>query len=249
MGNSAAERNSNSEWLPPWTRLEHEARYKFAAQFVRGKCVVDCACGAGIGSQLFAENGALEVRAIDSSDVAVSEAQKNCKCSNLKITLGDAVNTALPNACADVFISLETIEHIEDDEAFVEEVFRVLKPGGIFICSTPNRDMTNPATAMIDKPWNPHHLREYNLREFRARVETRLQTQGVYGQNPVSPWRARFVRQLAVSLGTSWAIKLNKLLKCRWFLIPSPRHHEVRPVSSKLDYEFYILVCIRPAQS
>jgi SAM-dependent methyltransferase len=246
MGKIAVERNSNLDWLPPWTRLEHEARYEFAARFVSGKRVIDCACGAGIGAELFASKGALEVRAIDSSADAVAEARKANARPNLQITLGEATCTGLPDEFADVFISLETIEHIENDAAFVDEAFRVLKPGGTFICSTPNRDITNPGTSIADAPWNPYHVREYNLDEFRARIESRFEIQGAYGQNPVRRRQVRLMRRLAEGTRPDLVIKFNKLLKCRWFLVPSPEHHAVRPVSNKHEFEFYVLVCRRP---
>jgi SAM-dependent methyltransferase len=246
MAAIAVERNSSHHWLPPWTRLEHEARYDFAARFVAGKQVVDCACGTGIGAALFASSGALEVHAIDSSAEAVAEAQKGNARSNLQITVGDATRTGLADAYADVFISLETIEHIEDDQAFIEETFRVLKPGGILICSTPNREITNPGTSISSAPWNPYHIREYNLAEFHACLESRFEIQGVYGQNPVHSTYMRAALWLAKRMGTALVIKINKLLKCRWFLMPSPEHHAVRPVLNQQNFEFYVLVCRRP---
>jgi SAM-dependent methyltransferase len=154
----------------------------------------------------------------------------------------------LPDGFADVFISLETIEHVEDDVALIEETFRVLKPGGIFVCSTPNREITNPGTSIADAPWNPYHIREYNLDEFRARLESRFEIQGVYGQNPVHFSYVLFMQRLAEGTSPAWAIRINKLLKCRWFLMPSPEHHAVRPVSEKHQFEFYILVCRRPGR-
>jgi len=235
------ERNTESNWLPPWTRLEHQGRYDFAASFVRGKHVVDCACGAGIGSALFAET-ALQVWAIDSSAQAVAEAQAACHRANLQIAVGDATRIDLPDHSADVFVSLETIEHLENDAALIDEAFRILKPGGIFICSTPNREMTNPGTSLHDKPWNPFHIREYTRDEFRARVERRFEMEGVYGQNPAGKWRVALGKQLASIIGTSLVVKLNKLLKCRWFLQSVPEHHAVRLATTDLDYEFYVLV-------
>jgi SAM-dependent methyltransferase len=242
----AVERNSAREWLPPWTRLEHEARYDFAAGYVQGKRVVDCACGSGIGSVRFASSGATEVVAIDSSPEAVEEARKEHRLANLRISVGDATQTELPDDSADLFISLETIEHLNDDKAFVEEACRVLKPGGFLICSTPNREITNPGTSILDKPWNPFHVREYNLPEFRALLESKFEIQGVYGQNPVKRSRVRAMERLARGMGAAFAIKINKLLKCRWFLLASPRHHAVREVSADCDFEFSILVCRRP---
>lgn len=240
------ERNSSSSWLPPWTKLEHQARYDFAAQFVPGKKVVDCACGSGIGSRLFAQT-ATEVYAVDSSSDAVSEAIASVQISNLHVSQGDATHLDLPDNFADCFISLETIEHLQNDAALIEEAYRVLKPGGLFICSTPNREITNPGTSIHEKPWNPFHVREYDPTEFRAALERRLEIVGIHGQNPSSRARVKVGKQFASIVGTAFVVKLNKLLKCRWFLLPSPAHHAVRPAEARLDYEFYILIGQVPA--
>lgn len=47
---------------------------------------------------------------------------------------------ALPDDIVDVFFCGECIEHVEDTSAFLAEVYRVLKPGGIAIFTTPNGD-------------------------------------------------------------------------------------------------------------
>ena len=60
----------------------------------------------------------------------------------------------------DCVISFQVIEHIKADVAFVSEVARVLKPGGKFIVSTPNRPMS-----LTRNPW---HVREYTAEEFSA---------------------------------------------------------------------------------
>lgn len=60
----------------------------------------------------------------------------------------------------DCVISFQVIEHIKRDEEFVREVHRVLKKGGVFIVSTPNRPMS-----LTRNPW---HIREYSSEEFSA---------------------------------------------------------------------------------
>lgn len=60
----------------------------------------------------------------------------------------------------DCVVSFQVIEHIKRDKEFVREVYRVLKPGGRFIVSTPNRPMS-----LTRNPW---HVREYTAEEFKA---------------------------------------------------------------------------------
>jgi 2-polyprenyl-3-methyl-5-hydroxy-6-metoxy-1,4-benzoquinol methylase len=51
----------------------------------------------------------------------------------------DAGVASLPEACADVVASLETIEHLENPRAFMRELVRLVKPGGYVIVTTPNQ--------------------------------------------------------------------------------------------------------------
>lgn len=68
----------------------------------------------------------------------------------------------------DFVISFQVIEHIEDDVAFVGEVYRVLRPGGRFIVSTPNRLMS-----LTRNPW---HVREYTPSEFEALLKSSFES-------------------------------------------------------------------------
>ena len=79
----------------------------------------------------------------------------------------------------DCVVSFQVIEHIRRDKAFVAEVHRVLKPGGRFIVSTPNRPMS-----LTRNPW---HVREYtaaHLRELLAEF-SEVDMRGVSGNDKV----------------------------------------------------------------
>ena len=79
----------------------------------------------------------------------------------------------------DYVVSFQVIEHIRRDKAFVAEVHRVLKPGGRFIVSTPNRPMS-----LTRNPW---HVREYTaaqLRELLAEF-SEVDMRGVSGNDKV----------------------------------------------------------------
>jgi 2-polyprenyl-3-methyl-5-hydroxy-6-metoxy-1,4-benzoquinol methylase len=105
------------------------------------------ACGTGYGAAILSGGGAESVDGFDASEEALREAQARPAVKNVAFRLGNAMHLPVANASYDLFLSLETIEHIEDDRAFLKEVARVLRPNGVFICSTPNRAMTNPFSA------------------------------------------------------------------------------------------------------
>jgi SAM-dependent methyltransferase len=63
----------------------------------------------------------------------------------------------------DTVVSFQVIEHIQDDRLFLEEIYRVLKPGGKAIISTPNIRQT-----LSRNPW---HIREYTGEQLKSLCE------------------------------------------------------------------------------
>jgi SAM-dependent methyltransferase len=68
--------------------------------------------------------------------------------------------SGIANESVDYVISFQVIEHIENDNEFVKEIARILKPGGRFICTTPNIKMS-----LTRNPW---HIREYTIEELNT---------------------------------------------------------------------------------
>jgi 2-polyprenyl-3-methyl-5-hydroxy-6-metoxy-1,4-benzoquinol methylase len=80
----------------------------------------------------------------------------------------------------DVVVSFQVIEHIQNDKKFLEEIHRVLKPGGKAIISTPNIKMT-----LTRNPW---HIREYTSRQLIdlcSSIFSRVEAKGVAGNDKV----------------------------------------------------------------
>lgn len=76
-----------------------------------------------------------------------------------QVLLDDMTHSSLPDNTFDFAVSVEVLEHVERDEDFVSEVQRVLKPGGVFLMTTPNGDfVTNH---------NPDHKRHYKRQELQ----------------------------------------------------------------------------------
>lgn len=74
--------------------------------------------------------------------------------------LDDMTVTGFPEARFDVVVAVEVLEHVGDDEAFVRNVGRVLRPGGTFVMTTPNGDF-------LPNPY-PDHKRHYRREQLAA---------------------------------------------------------------------------------
>jgi SAM-dependent methyltransferase len=141
--------------------IEHLHRYFLARELCRDKDVLDIASGEGYGSALIAQV-ARSVTGVEIDAEVVAYATAAYGRNNLIFRQGDARAIPLETASVDVVVSFETIEHLYEQEAFLAEVRRVLRPDGVFVVSTPDRDVYSPS----DSPANPFHVRELTLAEF-----------------------------------------------------------------------------------
>jgi SAM-dependent methyltransferase len=130
---------------------EHLARYRFARERVRGR-VLDVACGTGYGTSM------LQAVGVDLSLEALRYARRH----PAAYVAADAARLPFGRVF-DAVVSFETIEHVPDPGRFVADCARVLKPGGVFLVSTPNRELWSPRSP---KPVQRHHVKEFNRREF-----------------------------------------------------------------------------------
>jgi 2-polyprenyl-3-methyl-5-hydroxy-6-metoxy-1,4-benzoquinol methylase len=100
-----------------------------------GKRILDVGCGDGFLSEDFRKMGMYTI-GVDSSPGAVEAAKARCDEAYVA-DLGQS-RLPLPDACVDLIWAGEIIEHVFDTETFVEDLLRVLQPGGRMIMSTPN---------------------------------------------------------------------------------------------------------------
>ena len=92
---------------------------------------------------------------IDQNIIATSMRRR----SNIKrIEFDDMTRSSLPDSSYSCVVAVEVLEHVELDHQFVKEVYRVLKPGGIFLMTTPNGDFV--------KNTNPDHKRHYRRQQL-----------------------------------------------------------------------------------
>jgi ubiquinone/menaquinone biosynthesis C-methylase UbiE len=107
------------------------------------------------------------VIAIDISNDAIIYAQNNYKSSNAKFLKIDDGKLPFENNTFDLITSFQVIEHFHDTKQYLSEINRVLKPGGYFLLTTPDR-----ATRLFpfQKPWNYYHIIEYSPQTLKNKL-------------------------------------------------------------------------------
>lgn len=142
-------------------------RHVFAYEHVASRMkptdhVLEIGFGEGYGSILLAEHAGT-VTALDVDHDLVDHA--NQRHARDEVSFGHYEGEVIPygDDTFDHVVSMQVIEHIEDDVQFVREAHRVLKPGGYCWITTPNRAHRIPPGGKI---WNPFHVREYLPQEL-----------------------------------------------------------------------------------
>lgn len=156
---------------------EHVSRYIFASDFVRNKKVLDAACGTGYGSAMLAKT-ASKVFGVDISSEAIFYARSNYGVENINFSVADIGKLPFENDFFDVIVSFETIEHVDSQkqEKFLFEVKRTLKRNGIFVISTPNKDVYK------NRGENHFHVAELSFSGFKNMLEKKFKNVKIFGQ-------------------------------------------------------------------
>lgn len=163
-------------------RLEHLHRYAWAAPLCRGRVVIDVACGEGYGSAMLARV-ARHVIGIDVSPEAVAHARATYGgLQNLAFLQGSAERLPCADGCCDTVVSFETIEHLAAQDEMLDEIVRVLRPGGFLVISSPNRPVYRAQRERL----NEFHVRELDFAEFDALLRGRFRHVTYFGQRMVS---------------------------------------------------------------
>jgi len=107
----------------------------------RGKDVLDLGCAGGFMAEAMAARGA-NVTGIDPAEQAIAAARSHASESGLRIDYDVGVGEALPYDAArlDAVVCVDVLEHVADLHMVLSEVTRVLRPGGLFLFDTINRN-------------------------------------------------------------------------------------------------------------
>ena len=118
---------------------------------------------------------AQRVRQVYGLDVSEEITQRVSPPANFKLILSDGTSVPLPPDSVDVAFSNQLMEHLHPDDALeqLEGICRALRPGGIYICLTPNR-LSGPhdISQHFDSVATGFHLKEYTVGELSRLFRT-----------------------------------------------------------------------------
>lgn len=156
-------------------RLDYIAT-QIAAEFDRdltsqtpfaGLRLLDIGCGGGLLSEPMARLGA-EVVGADAAERNIPVARVHAAQSGLEIDYRHTTAEALAAAGEqfDAVLNMEVVEHVADPLAYLTACRQLLKPGGLHICSTINRNPKSYAVAIFGAEvvmrWLPRGTHEWS---------------------------------------------------------------------------------------
>jgi 2-polyprenyl-3-methyl-5-hydroxy-6-metoxy-1,4-benzoquinol methylase len=104
----------------------------------RALSLLDVSCSAGHMTASFAEHFAT-VHGIDIDRNAVESARRTQPADNLQFQVMDALHTEYPDDRFDVVVCNQMYEHVPDAQMLLDEIYRILRPGGVCYFSATNR--------------------------------------------------------------------------------------------------------------
>ncbi len=199
---------------------EHHARYLFAQSHLRPGWTLDIACGVGYGSRILSHAPRVSVIGVDLDEPTVRQARLHF--SGHRVCFVAANGTALPfdDGFFTNIVTLETLEHVDDSNAFLREIARVLAADGVCILSTPNRSYSQAHRIV-----NPFHLREFSRDELVSTLSQYFATVDVYEQGFDRRFRQE-VQEYAASIQQRKR-RLNRPLRLAIDYIYRPMKHRV----------------------
>jgi 2-polyprenyl-3-methyl-5-hydroxy-6-metoxy-1,4-benzoquinol methylase len=143
-----------------------------------GKKILDFGCGDGVLTYEIVKKGA-KGYGVDLAENAIDFARKKHRSLGYDsvFEVDSCYHTRFEDALFDALVSSDVIEHVQDTERFLQEIARLLKPGGIGLISSPVR--------FTEKPLDALHVIEWFQSEFQSVIQSRFPESSFEYSHPV----------------------------------------------------------------
>ena len=156
----------SKEWgkYPPEELVRFIARNYYKAENRKAVKVLDVGCGTGAGTWFVAREG-FDAYGVDGSETAIAIAKRRFEEERLEghFSVGDIVELDFPDENFDAVIDIASIQHnsSENIQNILNEVHRVLKPGGKFFGM-----MLGECVDWNTGDYTTHHFTQNELEDF-----------------------------------------------------------------------------------
>lgn len=189
------------------TRTEREAQKNFSEQFGellelrKGMNVLDAGCGQGVLAVDFAKKYEVTITGITIVPLEVKKSQRLAKKfgveSRTDFIEGDYHKLPFPDNTFDCIYAVETLSHAYDLKVAVQELYRVLKPGGLFVAAeyefdfnnTENGALANQIAKYVESNASIHAVRDFKKGNF-----VKILTNTGYSNLNEYDWTERLMR-------------------------------------------------------
>lgn len=174
-------------WYDAWDdpvallRCESKEKLKWATPYLNDRAsLLDIGCGAGfIANQIARERQTSQVSTemvgLDQSRESLEVARRYDRTQSVNYIEGDAYSLPFEKARFDAVIAFDFLEHVSKPDQVIAEVSRVLKPQGVFLFHTFNRNWISWLIALKGVEWcvknTPKNLHVYSMFITPSEVE------------------------------------------------------------------------------
>lgn len=131
----------------PWHALL--PRYLFLGEQVAGRRVLDLSCGTGLGASLLMELGATRVDAIDARHGMIDVARIKHAKQGLEFHVMGREALGFDAETFDLIVALDLVGPITDPQV-LDEIVRVLRPGGAYICAVERTTVRGMESLLVE---------------------------------------------------------------------------------------------------
>lgn len=134
--------------------------------------VLDAGGGDGYYSKLVFELSQANIDLYDFDENALNSARTNLKGKNIKISQGSVHQIPFPDNTFDKIILTEVMEHVPEESKAFDELYRVLKPGGLIAITVPNHNFPffwDPLNWIMQNIFN-HPIKHSPFEDFFAGI-------------------------------------------------------------------------------